>query len=255
MIDPTTQLPALAIPALAVVTLGLARTGGDLAVLGVRRRHRPRAGDGGLVRRRRAAGPGRARRAGRGGPRARRARVRPDLRPGDRRHGRQRPRPAVPPRRRRAVQRAATAGCCSSRRSLVAAMLFVGADRPPVRPGPARPRRATCRRRRPTGCAGRSAPRPRSASSSSALSGWLLSLDAAQARRRTTSATSRVDEPIVDTDSRASTSTCQLQPGQVGLNAAAGRRATRRQGLADLVVDVHARRRLEPRRRSCSRSR
>ncbi len=35
VIDPTTQLPAVAIPTLAVVTLGLSRTGGDLAVLGV----------------------------------------------------------------------------------------------------------------------------------------------------------------------------------------------------------------------------
>jgi copper transport protein len=35
VIDPTTQLPALAIPTLAVVTIGLARTGGDLAILGV----------------------------------------------------------------------------------------------------------------------------------------------------------------------------------------------------------------------------
>ncbi|MET0145430.1 MAG: CopD family protein [Ilumatobacteraceae bacterium] len=35
IIDPTTQLPAIAIPTLAVVTLGLSRTGGDLAVLGV----------------------------------------------------------------------------------------------------------------------------------------------------------------------------------------------------------------------------
>jgi uncharacterized membrane protein len=35
VIDPTTQLPALAIPTLAVITVGLARTGGDLAVLGV----------------------------------------------------------------------------------------------------------------------------------------------------------------------------------------------------------------------------
>ena len=35
VIDPTTQLPALAIPTLAVVTLGLERTGGDLAILGV----------------------------------------------------------------------------------------------------------------------------------------------------------------------------------------------------------------------------
>ncbi len=35
VIDPTTQLPAIAIPTLAVVTIGLARTGGDLAVIGV----------------------------------------------------------------------------------------------------------------------------------------------------------------------------------------------------------------------------
>jgi copper transport protein len=35
VIDPTTQLPALAIPSLAVVTVGLARVGGDLAALGV----------------------------------------------------------------------------------------------------------------------------------------------------------------------------------------------------------------------------
>jgi copper transport protein len=35
VIDPTTQLPAIAIPTLAVITIGLARTGGDLAVLGV----------------------------------------------------------------------------------------------------------------------------------------------------------------------------------------------------------------------------
>jgi copper transport protein len=35
VIDPTTQLPALAIPTLAVATVGLTRTGGDLAVLGV----------------------------------------------------------------------------------------------------------------------------------------------------------------------------------------------------------------------------
>lgn len=35
VIDPTTQLPALAIPTLAVVTVGLARTGGDLAAVGV----------------------------------------------------------------------------------------------------------------------------------------------------------------------------------------------------------------------------
>jgi copper transport protein len=35
VIDPTTQLPALAIPTLAVATIGLSRTGGDLAILGV----------------------------------------------------------------------------------------------------------------------------------------------------------------------------------------------------------------------------
>ena len=35
VIDPTTQLPAIALPTLAVVTLGLSRTGGDLAILGV----------------------------------------------------------------------------------------------------------------------------------------------------------------------------------------------------------------------------
>jgi copper transport protein len=35
VIDPTTQLPAIAIPTLAVATIGLARTGGDLAVIGV----------------------------------------------------------------------------------------------------------------------------------------------------------------------------------------------------------------------------
>ena len=35
VIDPTTQLPALALPTLAVVTLGLSRTGGELAILGV----------------------------------------------------------------------------------------------------------------------------------------------------------------------------------------------------------------------------
>src|SRR5690606_38974143 len=35
VIDPTTQLPAMAIPTLAVATIGLSRTGGDLAILGV----------------------------------------------------------------------------------------------------------------------------------------------------------------------------------------------------------------------------
>jgi len=35
VIDPTTQLPAIVLPTLAVVTLGLSRTGGDLAILGV----------------------------------------------------------------------------------------------------------------------------------------------------------------------------------------------------------------------------
>jgi methionine-rich copper-binding protein CopC len=35
VIDPTTQLPAIGIPALAAVTLGLSRTGGDWAVIGV----------------------------------------------------------------------------------------------------------------------------------------------------------------------------------------------------------------------------
>ncbi len=35
VIDPTTQLPAIAIPTLAAVTLGLSRTAGDLAALGV----------------------------------------------------------------------------------------------------------------------------------------------------------------------------------------------------------------------------
>jgi copper transport protein len=35
VIDPTTQLPAIGIPALAAVTLGLSRTGGELAVIGV----------------------------------------------------------------------------------------------------------------------------------------------------------------------------------------------------------------------------
>jgi copper transport protein len=35
VIDPTTQLPAIALPTLAVITLGLSRTGGDLAILGV----------------------------------------------------------------------------------------------------------------------------------------------------------------------------------------------------------------------------
>ena len=35
VIDPTTQLPAIVLPTLAVITLGLSRTGGDLAILGV----------------------------------------------------------------------------------------------------------------------------------------------------------------------------------------------------------------------------
>ena len=35
VIDPTTQLPAIAIPTLAVITIALTRTGGDLAILGV----------------------------------------------------------------------------------------------------------------------------------------------------------------------------------------------------------------------------
>lgn len=35
VIDPTTQLPAYALPALAVAAVGLARTGGDLAIVGV----------------------------------------------------------------------------------------------------------------------------------------------------------------------------------------------------------------------------
>ena len=35
VIDPTTQLPAIGIPALAVVTLGLSRTGGEWAIIGV----------------------------------------------------------------------------------------------------------------------------------------------------------------------------------------------------------------------------
>lgn len=35
IIDPTTQLPAYALPALAVAAVGLARTGGDLAIVGV----------------------------------------------------------------------------------------------------------------------------------------------------------------------------------------------------------------------------
>jgi len=35
VIDPTTQLPAIALPTLAVAAVGLSRTGGDLAVLGV----------------------------------------------------------------------------------------------------------------------------------------------------------------------------------------------------------------------------
>lgn len=35
VIDPTTQLPAMALPTLAVATIGLSRTGGDLAIVGV----------------------------------------------------------------------------------------------------------------------------------------------------------------------------------------------------------------------------
>lgn len=35
VIDPTTQLPALVLPTLATATIGLSRTGGDLAILGV----------------------------------------------------------------------------------------------------------------------------------------------------------------------------------------------------------------------------
>lgn len=35
VIDPTTQLPAVVLPTLAVLTIGLSRTGGDLAILGV----------------------------------------------------------------------------------------------------------------------------------------------------------------------------------------------------------------------------
>lgn len=35
VLDPTTQLPAMALPALAVVTLGFSRTGGDLAAVGI----------------------------------------------------------------------------------------------------------------------------------------------------------------------------------------------------------------------------
>lgn len=35
VIDPTTQLPAIVVPTLAVATIGLSRTGGDLAILGV----------------------------------------------------------------------------------------------------------------------------------------------------------------------------------------------------------------------------
>ena len=72
-------------------------------------RHRARHRHGDLVRRRRVAGPRRPRRAGRGGPRAGGARLRPHLGDRHRLHDRQWPRPALPARRRLAVQRSATA--------------------------------------------------------------------------------------------------------------------------------------------------
>ena len=124
VIDPTTQLPAVAIPTLAVVTLGLSRTAGDLAARGDRR-HRPRLGDGRVDRRSGPPGPLRPGGARRGGPGARRAGLRAPLGPGDRHHRRQRPDPALPPGR----------GSLFSDRHgqvlllktvLVAAMLFVG---------------------------------------------------------------------------------------------------------------------------------
>ena len=136
VIDPTTQLPAIALPTLAVMTLGLSpdrrRPRHPRRAVG----HRPRPGDGGVARRRRAAGARRAGRSRRGGPRARRARVRSDLGPGDRRHRRQRPRPAVPPRRRLAVQRAPRAGA-AAQDGPRGGDAVRRADRPPGRPGPA----------------------------------------------------------------------------------------------------------------------
>ena len=98
---------------------------------------RPRGGDGDLARWGRPAGAGRARRSRRGGPRPSGARVRSDLDHGDRGHGRQRPRAALPARRRVVVQRRPRSGAAvedgPGGRDAVRR-----ADRPPGRPGPAR---------------------------------------------------------------------------------------------------------------------
>ena len=138
VIDPTTQLPAIAIPTLAVLTIGLSRTGGDLAILGVLMGivHAVAMAVwlGGVVLLARVvlAGPGEEDlvQAVRGfGRISTTAIVATD---------RQRPRPAVPARRRVVVQRRPRPGAAAEDgprgRDAVRR-----ADRPPGRPGPARP--------------------------------------------------------------------------------------------------------------------
>ena len=159
VIDPTTQLPALAIPTLAVVTLGLTRTGGDLAILGViagiAHALAMAVWVGGVVLLARVvlAGPGEE-----------------DLVHAVRGFGRISGPAIVITVVSGLVQLyRLDGGSLFSEphgRVLLLKTVFVAvdavrrADRPPGRPGPPRPRRRPRRRRPPTGCGGRSAPRP-----------------------------------------------------------------------------------------------
>ena len=180
VIDPTTQLPALGIPALAVVTLGLSRTGGGLAFLGVRSASsctcsRWRSGSVASCCSPGSCSPGPARRtsstpcAGSAGSPTRRSSP-PSSAASS----------SCPARTAAiAVQRPATAGAAAQdgRRGGDAVRR---PDRAPGRPPPSSTGRTSCRSSSADRLRARSAPRPRSASSCSALSGWLLALTPAK---------------------------------------------------------------------------
>ena len=215
VIDPTTQLPALALPTLAVVTLGLSRTGGDLAILGVI------AGIahslamaiwvGGVVLLARVvlAGPGEE-----------------DLVHAVRGFNRISGPAIVVTVVSGLVQLYRLDGGSLFSEShgrvlllktvLVAAMLFVGLTARQVAQASARPGQRPLAARRPIGCGGRSAPRPPSASSSS---GSAAGCCRSRRARWTTATTSTTPSRRRSSTRRpTSTSPCPLAPGEVGLN-------------------------------------
>jgi hypothetical protein len=113
VIDPATQLPALALPGLAVATFGFSRSGGQLALLGYAAGIAHALGDGRVARRADPAGASGVGGAWRRGSGACRARIRPHRHTRAADHDLHRLHPDVPARLGRDLHQQSRAGACS----------------------------------------------------------------------------------------------------------------------------------------------